>query len=97
MYIRMRATLGNTFVVSGAGSDQFQLLLANQSRFTSAIETFGKMEEGKDSNGLATVWCDSKLSMYIRMRVLPQVLLLAMGQVRINSTPFGQQWFSKAN
>jgi hypothetical protein len=41
----------NTFS-DGAGSDQFQLLLVAASRFTSAIERSGKMEEGK----IAAAW-----------------------------------------
>jgi hypothetical protein len=59
------------------------------SRFTSAIERSG-MEEGK----IATAWAQfgatqRSPSMYIRMRVLQQVLH-SVGQVGSISAPFGE-------
>jgi hypothetical protein len=60
--------------------------------FTNAIERSGKWKKMRQR--LVQFGATERVNQCIRMRVLPWVtLLLAMGQVRINSTLLVNQWF----
>jgi hypothetical protein len=78
MYIRVCATLGNTFVSDGAGLDQFQLLFGEPtSRFTSAIECsrYGRKVKIATARRHSLVRLkEVHPIMYIRMRVLQVTL-----------------------
>jgi hypothetical protein len=63
MYIRMRVLPWSNTFVSKAGLINFSPLVNQPVAFTSAIERSGIWKE--DSNGLGTVWRDSKKSINV--------------------------------